>query len=491
MNGHLLNKTEKDFIFSPWTITGFLGSAIASYFGSGLLAPNAPRWWYQDSWPTPLAEREVFFYIGIFLLCFSWLAKALILRGLLSEKSGLKVALGAKAVWPVIVLWALPFILGPSLFSQDMYSYLAQGELWRLGQNPYTVPPTVLIIFRQLPLLHAVSPFWRNTTSPYGPLFVAISGYVYDLSGQNLTVAITLLRLVECAGMVMGGYFLLRMAGDKADSASLLWLGIGSPLVLLDLIAPGHNDALMIGLVILGVFLATKNRLGWAFFVLGIAVMVKAPAALAALLIAVCIARSNPPKWKEKIAAFVVMDGVLIGWLSFVLGVGLDWAGTNILNAPGKVHIATTLSTQFGVLFSDLFSRVSPYFAVDYMSSIFSKINLAIFVLLLLYFILRTRWDNLTTNLALVFLLSVLLGPATWPWYLTWGIVFLLLDKRALQSLATPVFIVVMSVLIKPNGILAIPSQYAPDVLALLLVSVVWYLARSRSVKKRMLSDAI
>ena len=158
---------------------------------------------------------------------------------------------------------------------------------------------------------------------------------------------------------------------------------------------------------------------------------------------------------------------------------------------PGKVHIATTLSTQFGVLFSDLFSRVSPYFAVDYMSSIFSKINLAIFVLLLLYFILRTRWDNLTTNLALVFLLSVLLGPATWPWYLTWGIVFLLLDKRALQSLATPVFIVVMSVLIKPNGILAIPSQYAPDVLALLLVSVVWYLARSRSVKKRMLSDAI
>lgn len=493
MNKHLLTKAEKEFLFSPWTIAGFLASVAVAYFGSALLAKNTPAWWYHDSWPGSLSLREALFYVSVFLLCLSWLRHALKLRRLVVTKSSVneEASLRVRVICFVIALWALPLVLGPSLFSQDMYSYLAQGELWRLGQNPYLSPPTTLLRFHQTSLLGAVSPFWRHTTSPYGPLFVAMAGYIYDVAGQNLTTAVILMRLAECVGVALGGFFLIRLTGEDRQEASLaLWLGIGSPLVLFELIAAGHNDALMVGLVVLGIFLAKKNHLWWAFLILGIAVMVKAPAALAALLIVAAVARSQIPKRKERIVALVGMDGVLLGALSALLGVGLDWVSTNILSAPGKVHIATTLSVELAFSFRDILSGLSSYFSFVHMSSLFSKINLAIFVLSIVYFVLKTRWDNLTHNLALLFIISVFLGPATWPWYFTWGIVFLVTQRHYLQSLVTPLAIMAISVLIKPNGILSIPSQYAPAVLAILTILAVWHFYHSGIFGKRSFSRA-
>ena len=71
-------------------------------------------------------------------------------------------------------LWCAPLLFTAPLFSQDAYSYLAQGALVHLGLDPYRDAPAVLAQHGQAHVLNAVSPFWRHTTAPYGPLFLWI-----------------------------------------------------------------------------------------------------------------------------------------------------------------------------------------------------------------------------------------------------------------------------------------------------------------------------
>ena len=44
----------------------------------------------------------------------------------------------------MFVAWAAPLVLVPPLFSQDVYSYVAQGNLLHLGLDPYTMAPSAI-----------------------------------------------------------------------------------------------------------------------------------------------------------------------------------------------------------------------------------------------------------------------------------------------------------------------------------------------------------
>src|SRR3984893_4136265 len=40
-----------------------------------------------------------------------------------------------------LLLWVLPLLIAPPMFSKDVYSYLAQSQICRLGLDPYRVGP--------------------------------------------------------------------------------------------------------------------------------------------------------------------------------------------------------------------------------------------------------------------------------------------------------------------------------------------------------------
>ncbi len=469
------------FIFSIWTLLGLIGTCFVSYFGAGLLASNSPKWWYVSDWPGAQAPREALFYFGIFLVCISWLIQALRLAGdkihitHITSYFGKKFSSGSamasgKSIGVVILLWSIPLVLGPSLFSQDMYSYLAQGELWHLGYNPYSVAPITLGHLHQIALLRSVSPFWRKTTSPYGPLFIAISSFAFNIAGGNLQVAIILLRLVEVFGVALTAYGLDKLAQEfDVDRSLVRWVAIGSPLVLFDLISAGHNDALMVALVVIAVWLARNNKLALSFLLLAVAVTIKVPAVLPVYLLVICIIKTQATFREKCLSAlrYILIFTAMMAGLSIVLKTGLDWITTNIISAPGKVHLAITLSTELGITLGDVLSKISPYLDATHLEPFFAKVNVVAFILILIRASFRVRWDNLVINLATLFICSVILGPATWPWYFSWGIVFVVLDKRFSSSAFFLISLVVVSVLVKPNGILDIPSSYAPLVLAL------------------------
>ena len=161
--------------------------------------------------------------------------------------------------WAVVTaaLWALPFLLVPPMGSRDVYSYACQGYLYGHGLNPYLNGVSAL----PCPWLDGVSPIWRDTAAPYGPLFVLVAAGAVRLGGDSFTAVLVTLRLVAVLGLVVvavGLPVLARRCGVPVRRA--LWIGLAGPLVGPHLIGGPHNDPLMLGLIVSGLALAVTDR---------------------------------------------------------------------------------------------------------------------------------------------------------------------------------------------------------------------------------------
>ncbi len=267
-----------------WAGLGLLGSVMAAFEGSELLGPGAVRWWFTAAIPSGHAATKIVFWAGVALLCLAWL-------GLGFSRRHTPVPV----LWVVGAVWCLPFVLGPPLFSRDVYSYIAQGTLVHLGHSPYHDAPVTLAHLGQQHVLNGVDVFWRKTTAPYGPLFLGIVSLIVGVTGSHLVLGAVMVRLLNVLGVILLAVFAPRLARSLGgDPRRAVWLAALSPLVLLQLVSPAHNDALMVGLMVAGVTLALERR-----FLLGVAVCavgatIKVPAATAIVFIAVAWARTLP-----------------------------------------------------------------------------------------------------------------------------------------------------------------------------------------------------
>src|SRR5205823_1564549 len=132
------------------------------------------------------------------------------------------------------------------------------------------------------PVTELVSHYWRDTPSPYGPVFVAVSRAIAQLAGTNVVASLLLYRLVELAGVVLIAWALPRLArraGVRPSTA--VWLGLLNPLVLWHVVAGVHNDGLMVGFVLAGMEIALSGRILVGVLLLVVAANIKIVAAVA------------------------------------------------------------------------------------------------------------------------------------------------------------------------------------------------------------------
>ena len=102
-----------------------------------------------------------------------------------------------KRVVLVVAIWAVPLLLAPPLFSRDVYTYSAQGEMMSHHINPYSYGPEVL---GTTPFNEMADTVWSGTESPYGPTFLSVDGLLDQASGHQILPDLVLLRLLEVAG---------------------------------------------------------------------------------------------------------------------------------------------------------------------------------------------------------------------------------------------------------------------------------------------------
>ena len=114
---------------------------------------------------------------------------------------------------PVFATWVLPMLFVAPLFSKDVYAYAAQGEMMSHGINPYLYGTNVL---GATPFSRLADPLWGYVTSPYGPMFLAIDGWIVTLSSHDLLVSVVGLRLLELFGVAIGGVQRSRRSRDRS-----------------------------------------------------------------------------------------------------------------------------------------------------------------------------------------------------------------------------------------------------------------------------------
>jgi hypothetical protein len=133
------------------------------------------------------------------------------------------------------------------------------------------------------PLLSRVG--WRNTTTPYGPVFVGYAAAVARITGAHPTRERLGFQLIAAGAIALACWLLWRFT---RSAAAVLLLAL-HPVVAASIVNGGHNDA-VVGLAILGaVLLARSDRFGESGLALAAAMLVKLTAGLALLPLAAYI----------------------------------------------------------------------------------------------------------------------------------------------------------------------------------------------------------
>ena len=238
--------------------------------------------------------------------------------------------IGPRFPHPVVatVLWALPLLACPLVYSLDVNAYLTQGWMVLGGHDPYVMT----LGEPQLPGI-AVGIDWVDTTSVYPAGSLLIFAAVFWASGGQPWLGILLFRLLHLACLLVVAWAVKRIAprvGVPVNTA--LWAGIATPLLILQWIGGLHNDAVLVALIALAVLVATRG--GWSGLLLGGALIgasltIKQSGAAAGLGIVALAWAASPGRdwWRlagRAAAAGAVAVGVFVG-VSLGSGLGFGW----------------------------------------------------------------------------------------------------------------------------------------------------------------------
>jgi hypothetical protein len=450
-----------------WVGLGLAGSVLLSLAGARL-GGGTVTWWFHPRILSGNANR-VLFYVGMAGLALGWLGLGRVARERSCTPSQLAL---------VAIIWCLPLAVGVPLFSRDVYSYLAQGTIAHLGLSPYHYAPAVLGRFGHQHVLDAVDPFWRRTTAPYGPLFLGVISLIVGLTGSHLVLGALFVRGFDLVGLVLLMIFIPRLARRTgADPTRAMWLAVASPLILLQLVAPAHNDLLMAGVMLAGVTLAVEERPLLGIFVCTLAAAVKLPALAAALFIGVTWVRGQEDARARLICAVqaAVVALATAAAVTLVTGFGIGWISSALFSTPARVRLAITPATDISWTAAKLLSGLGVHASFNGIESVLRPIGFAISVIVGLALLTRSRGKAMPHYLGLALIVFALGGPALWPWYLSWGLVLIAADGTRLQSSSLVVAgILVGSFLVGPGGVLLLSRGSSPIVVCVWIALAIW-----------------
>ncbi|HUY22756.1 MAG TPA: polyprenol phosphomannose-dependent alpha 1,6 mannosyltransferase MptB [Acidimicrobiales bacterium] len=323
----------------------------------------------------------------------------------------------------VAALWILPLLLVPPLFSKDIYSYAAQGEMMSHHISPYHYGPGVL---GAAPSVSLVDHFWLNTPVPYGPLFMEVDGVLTSVSMHHELVNLVLLRLLALVGVALMALSVPTLARSLGrDPSYAFTVAVLNPVTILHLVGGAHNDALMLGLLLAGLAVARRGRPVAGIVLCALAAAVKVPAALGILYIGwEWMGTGLPLRARVRpVVTAGLMAGGVMGALSLVTGLGWSW----VLNlaTPGTVRSWVAPATGVGILLTDLAHLVGLGVSLHGMLSVTRAAGLGVALGAGVWLLLRSDRIGSLRAMGLTLLLVVALGPVVQPWYLSWGLVLL------------------------------------------------------------------
>jgi hypothetical protein len=345
--------------------------------------------------------------------------------------------------------WAVPFAVSAPIFSGDVYSYIAQGAMTAAGMDTYKVGPSAL----GGELTANVPAIWQHTPAPYGPAFLDLAGAVAHLTRNDTWSGIIGMRMLALGGVGLLAWSVPSLArACGMDPATAVWLGVINPLVLLHLLADAHNDALMLGLMTVGLMFALRGRPGLGVAVITLAGLVKAPGCVALAFVVPIWARqlTGRVRWLRATVGAVVIAGGTTVSVTAASGTGYGWV--RALNTPTLARTWMSVTTDLGYLAGRSLHWLG-LASVDQTRHVFWLAGLAIAAALSALLVRRCARLGAVTALGLCLMVLVLLGPVVHPWYLLWGLVPLATAGSPTARRRVAAFSVVLVLLVLPGGV--------------------------------------
>jgi len=401
-------------------LLGFI-AVVSICLGASL--PSSPfklemggTWFFGEAtWPTTslMLPGVVAVYGGMVLFVRVWFGLYQTLRA----RPGVPI----RQLAYMLALWLAPLLVVAPLFSRDVFSYAAQGEMMSHHINPYHYGPGTL---GSGPYTNGVDPLWINTAAPYGPLFLMLAGWSASLSLHHALVTVLLLRLQSVVGLALIAYCIPKLARSFGrDPGPAFVLAVLNPLTLLALVGGAHNDAIMVGLLLAGVTAARSRHPAWGVVLCALAASIKVPAAMGIVYVAWDWAGPSAG-WRRRTRT-VLRSGLItvtvMGVLSLVSGLGWGWIAN--LGTPGTVRSWMAPATGVGLLISGSAHVVGIGVGLGGVLTMTRAIGLIAAAVVAFYCLRHRERLGVLGALGITMMTFVLLGPVVQPWYLTWGII--------------------------------------------------------------------
>ncbi|MDJ0316122.1 polyprenol phosphomannose-dependent alpha 1,6 mannosyltransferase MptB [Arthrobacter antibioticus] len=314
---------------------GFAGSLLLllGSFGVGWLASSSvlirnPLFILARTTPVAVITTTVMLCVGAALMLRAWVRLRQHLAGW-DDDCGpvLKKALS---------LWVAPMMLALPLFSRDSYAYIGQGRLMQQGLDPYTNGISALNNYFSL----GPDTLWTEAPTPYGPLWLWLEHLAVILPASSPEIALIPFRLASLAGVILLAVYVPKLAARHGfNPHRALWLTVLNPVVLINFVASVHNDSLMLGLVVAGIYYASAKRpiVGILFVTASIAIK---PITLIALPFVGLLWAGYQAGWVRKFGIWAATLGIstaIMAAMGAINGFGFGWLAA--LQTPGTVWI--------------------------------------------------------------------------------------------------------------------------------------------------------
>jgi alpha-1,6-mannosyltransferase len=231
--------------------TAFCYGLLVAYYASSL---STGAWW--------TALNTIAALLLIYLYREGWLAQR-------EGPATLVLVLGFAAIF---VLQALML---PSFHSKDLYCYVNIGwSQFRYGLNPYVHPAADVSDWRHDSM---ITPVWLYNPCPYGFLFARLTRWIAIVGHGRFRLTLLSFQIVNVIAYAIVAWLIMATRAHMrlSEDGSALYLFLWNPLVILLLLADGHNDMLMSLATVIAVYAGARDRWVLAIPLLSLGILIK------------------------------------------------------------------------------------------------------------------------------------------------------------------------------------------------------------------------
>lgn len=356
------------------------------------------------------------------------------------------------------VLLAIPMVILITLPSTDLYSYAIYARIDAFyDANPYTQQA------REFPGDQPPLANDRLTVSVYGPVWQILARTLASVAGEDAgpVFYIFSFRLMGLLMLLLGATVIWLILDHVAPGKQAYgsWLYAANPLCLFELVGSGHNDGLMVLLILVALLAHVRGRTACTVVCLGLAILTKWIPVILIPAYLVWVYSGRASKWQ-------ITRQLLIGAVIVIIsGAGLygkDWSGLQTFTAVTNNRATNKMTNSLAAWMAyRLIREEEPLPGPDRSSLAHSQpgeelpnsglndterrvkrgVTLAFVIWALALLALARRRENLPTIWGwTLFAYLCLASVWFWPWYVVWIIALAALVPGTLLAEATLVF---------------------------------------------------